>query len=178
VCASVNWRTVGARALVQAGLATNQTETAMNATTIDAITLLHNDHRELDALFARYGALGEHAALRKQTIADDICTALTLHSMVEQEIFYPAVREAGGAARVEQALRAHAHADALVARLRDMEPDDALYDATVLELGAQVARHVAEEEDALLPLARQAGLDLVALADAMLSRKEALSTML
>jgi hypothetical protein len=145
----------------------------MNATSIDAITLLHNDHRELDELFAHYAALGADCALRKQTIADDICAALTLHSMVEQEIFYPALRQAGGAALLEAAARAHASTDALVAQLRALELDDELFDATVRELGAQVARHVAEEEGTLFPLARQAGLDLVALADAMLSRKEA-----
>jgi hypothetical protein len=147
----------------------------MNATPIDAITLLQNDHRELDQLFAHYAALGAEATIRKQTIADDICTALILHSTVEQEIFYPALREAGGAAPVAQAARALALADALVAQLRELDPDDELYDAAVRELGAQVARHVAEEEGALFPLARQAGLDLAALADAMLSRKEALS---
>jgi hypothetical protein len=142
---------------------------------IDALTLLQNDHRELDQLFAHYAALGAGAALRKQTIADDICAALTLHSMVEQELFYPALRAAGGGALLEQAARAHASADALVAQLRELEPDDEQVDATVRELGEQVARHVAEEEGELFPLARQAGLDLVALADAMLSRKEALS---
>ncbi|MEJ7806095.1 MAG: hemerythrin domain-containing protein [Telluria sp.] len=100
--------------------------------------------------------------------------------MVEEEIFYPAVRAAAtdAADLLNQADVAHASATELIAQLQAMDPDDDLYDATVRELGEQIAHHANEEEVALFPQAKQAGLDLVALADDMLGRKEELSTTL
>ena len=66
----------------------------MKAKSIDAIAMLTDDHREVKELFEQFAALGESAADKKKIIADEICTSLTLHAMVEEEIFYPAVRAA------------------------------------------------------------------------------------
>ena len=152
----------------------------MNAKTVDAILMLTEDHRELKDMFEQYEALGARANNKKKSFADDICTALTLHAMVEEEIFYPAVRSAAedAADLMDEAEVEHASAKDLIAQIREMDPEDDLYDAKVKVLGEQVAHHVQEEEMQMFPKAKKAGLDLVALADEMLGRKEELSAIL
>ena len=100
--------------------------------------------------------------------------------MVEEEIFYPAVRSAAedAADLMDEAEVEHASAKDLIAQIREMDPEDDLYDAKVKVLGEQVAHHVQEEEMQMFPKAKKAGLDLVALADEMLGRKEELSAIL
>ena len=152
----------------------------MNAKTKDAIALLTNDHREVKEMFEQYDALGERATTKKKNLADEICTALTLHSMVEEEIFYPAVRAAvkDAADLMDEAEVEHASAKELIAQIQEMDPGDDLYDAKVKVLGEQIEHHVKEEEKEMFPKAKKAGLDLVALAEEMLSRKEELSATL
>jgi hemerythrin superfamily protein len=152
----------------------------MNAKAIDAITLLTQDHREAQDMFAQYAALGQRATTSKKNLADEICISLTLHTMVEEEIFYPAVRAAAGDAAelLDEAAVEHASAKELIVQLQEMDPDDEFYDATVKVLGEQIAHHVQEEEQDMFPKAKKAGLDLVALADEMLGRKEELSATL
>ena len=152
----------------------------MNAKTVDAISMLTADHREVKDMFEQYEALGERASSKKKNLADDICTALTLHAMVEEEIFYPAVRAAAkdAADLLDEAAVEHASAKDLIAQIQEMDPEDDLYDAKVKVLGEQIAHHVKEEEKEMFPKAKKAGLDLVALADEMLGRKEELSATL
>ncbi len=152
----------------------------MNAKTIDAISMLTADHREVKDMFAQYEALGERAHGKKQLLADEICTALTLHTMVEEEIFYPAVRAAvkEAADLMDEAEVEHASARDLIAQIREMDPEDELYDAKLKVLGEQIAHHVKEEEKEMFPQAKKAGLDLAALADEMLGRKEEISATL
>ncbi|WP_426105751.1 hemerythrin domain-containing protein [Massilia sp. TSP1-1-2] len=152
----------------------------MNAKTVDAISILSADHRELQDLFEQYAALGESAGSKKKHLADDICMALTLHTMVEEEIFYPALRPAdkNAADLLDEAAVEHAGAKDLIAQIQDMDPDDDLYDAKVKVLGEQVAHHVTQEEKEMFPKAEKAGLDLEALADDMLARKEEISATL
>ncbi len=152
----------------------------MNAKTIDAIAMLTADHREVRDLFEQYEALGDRAKSKKKNIAEDICTALTLHAMVEEEIFYPAVRAAvkDAADLMDEAQVEHAAARDLIAQIQEMDPDDELYDAKVKVLSEQIEHHVKEEEKEMFPKAKKAGLDLVALADEMLGRKEELSATL
>ncbi len=106
--------------------------------------------------------------------------ALTLHTMVEEEIFYPALRPAdkNAADLLDEAAVEHAGAKDLIAQIQDMDPDDDLYDAKVKVLGEQVAHHVTQEEKEMFPKAEKAGLDLEALADDMLARKEEISATL
>lgn len=152
----------------------------MKAKTQDAIALLTSDHREVKDLFEQYEKLGDKAATKKKNIADEICTALTLHAMVEEEIFYPAVREAAKNADdlMDEAEVEHASAKDLIAQIQEMDPEDDLYDAKVKVLGEQIEHHVKEEEKEMFPKAKKVGLDLAALADEMLRRKEAISATL
>lgn len=146
----------------------------MNAKAKDAIGMLTEDHREVEELFKKYEALGERANDKKKKIADQICMALTLHSTIEEEIFYPAVREAGNETEdlVDEAVVEHASAKELIAQLQEMDPKDELYDAKVKVLSEQIEHHVKEEEKEMFPKAKKAKLDLVGLGDEMAMRKD------
>ena len=72
----------------------------------------------------------------------------------------------------------HASAKDLIAQILEMDPDDELYDAKVLVLGEQIEHHVKEEEEEMFPMAKTAGLDMLALADEMPGRKEEISATL
>lgn len=146
----------------------------MSAKAKDAIGMLTADHREVEELFKQYEGLGEGANARKKKLADQICTALTLHTMIEEEIFYPAMREEGddSGAMVDEAVVEHASAKDLIAQLQEMDPEDELYDAKVKVLSEQIEHHVKEEETEMFPKAKKAGLDLAALGEEMALRKD------
>ncbi|MES3026018.1 MAG: hemerythrin domain-containing protein [Pseudomonadota bacterium] len=150
----------------------------MKAKSNDAISMLTREHREVEDLFKQYEALGERAKSSKKRIADQICTALTMHATVEEEIFYPSLREAGvkGADELlDEAVVEHASAKELIAQLQEMEPEDELYDAKVKVLAEQIEHHVKEEEKEMFPMVRKAKLDLEALGEEMALRKEELA---
>lgn len=146
----------------------------MNTSKKDAIAMLTEDHREVEELFKQYEKLGEDDNDRKKKIADQICTALTLHATIEEEIFYPAVREAGedNEELVDEATVEHASAKDLIAQLQEMDPEDELYDAKVKVLSEQIAHHVEEEEKEMFPKAKKNKLDLEALAEEMALRED------
>ncbi|MDP3668162.1 MAG: hemerythrin domain-containing protein [Telluria sp.] len=149
----------------------------MKAKSNDAVSLLTSEHREVADLFKQYEALGDRAKAGKKRLADQICTALTVHAMVEEEIFYPAVREAGKEAEemIDEAVVEHASAKDLIAQIQEMDPEDELYDAKVKVLSEQIEHHVQEEEKDMFPLARKGKLDLEALGAEMAMRKEELA---
>jgi hemerythrin-like domain-containing protein len=143
----------------------------------DAITLLTADHREVSEMFQQYEELGERAKASKKKLADKICNALILHATIEEEIFYPALREASKDAEdmVDEAVVEHASAKDLIAQLQEMDPEDELYDAKVKVLSEQIEHHVGEEEKEMFPKARKSGLDLEALGQEMAARKDELA---
>lgn len=149
----------------------------MKAKSNDAVSMLTSEHREVADLFKQYEALGDRAKAGRKRLADQICTALTLHAMVEEEIFYPAVREAGKQAEemIDEAVVEHASAKDLIAQIEEMDPEDELYDAKVKVLSEQIEHHVQEEEKEMFPLARKGKLDLEALGAEMAMRKEELA---
>jgi hemerythrin superfamily protein len=138
----------------------------------DAITLLAADHREVDALFEAFEAA---AADERKAIADQICLALTVHARIEEEILYPAAREATGETRLlDEATVEHMGAKTLVAQIETMLPDHPLFAAHVSVLAEQVRHHVEEEEGELFPKLQESGLDLDALGAALAERKAVL----
>lgn len=143
----------------------------------DAISMLTAEHREVSTMFKQYEELGDRAKASKKKLADQICTALTLHAAVEEEIFYPALREKSKEAAdlLDEALVEHAGAKDLIAQLQEMDPEDDLYDAKVKVLGEQIEHHVGEEEGEMFPMAKKAGLDMVALGEEMAMRKDELA---
>ena len=149
-----------------------------SASSSDAIALLTQDHREVKALFKQYDELVENEAEddEKQQIAQQICAMLTAHATVEEEIFYPAAREALGEDEdlVDEATVEHASAKDLIAQIEESSPEEELYDAKVKVLGEYIDHHVKEEEGEMFPKVKKAKLDLDALGEEMAARKEEL----
>jgi hemerythrin superfamily protein len=127
-------------------------------------------------MFEQYEQLGERARVSKEKLKEKICKALTAHATIEEEIFYPAVREQVEDAEdmVDEAIVEHAAAKDLIKQLQEMDPDDELYDAKVKVLGEQVDHHVKEEEDEMFSKVKKSGLDLLALGQEMAMRKQEL----
>ena len=143
----------------------------------DAVQLLTSDHAEVAALFKKYDKLAKaHAeASDRQAHAEQICTLLTVHATIEEEIFYPAARAAGvDDALMDEADVEHAAAKDLIAQIRAMSPEEDHYDAKVTVLGEQIEHHVEEEQDEMFPKCRAAGLDMTELGKALAARKDAL----
>jgi len=151
--------------------------TARDRSGSDATELLAADHREVQALFRKYGKLADAdaAGSERRPLAEEICMLLTVHAAIEDEIFYPAARAARVAAGVlDEAEVEHASAKDLIAQIRDMDADDELYDAKVKVLGEYVDHHVGEEEGELFPKCRAASLDLAAVGARLAARKDEL----
>ncbi len=138
-----------------------------------AMAMLAKDHKIVSALFRRYEK--EDDRKEKRTILRMICAALTAHAQLEEELFYPALRDAlpqEGVELLDEATVEHSTVKALVAALERAEPGEELVDAKVTVLSEYVKHHVREEEDEIFPKAKRAkGLDLDALGEQMAARK-------
>jgi hemerythrin superfamily protein len=143
----------------------------------DAIAMLMADHKKVKGLFEQFKKLKEDGEDdEKAALVEQICFELTVHAELEEEIFYPAVREQiGDEDLMDEAEVEHAGAKDLIAQLESMEPGDDLYDAKVTVLGEQVDHHVKEEEGEMFPKVRKAKVDTAALGAEMASRKEELA---
>ena len=142
----------------------------------DACDLLDADHIAVKHLFVEHARLAMAApadsAAERQALALRICQALTVHAQIEEEIFYPALRDAAGAdALVDQAEAEHQQAKALVARIQKGGGRD---DELVTQLARAIELHVKEERDYLFPKARSGVLDLDALGEQLRQRQEEL----
>jgi len=144
---------------------------------VDAITMLIEDHEAVKAMFEQYEGLGDRAHASKKKLATQICTELTKHATVEEEIFYPAVRAAGKDKEdlVDEATVEHASAKDLIAQIMEMEPTEDLFDAKVKVLSELIEHHVEEEEGEMFPKAKAAKLDLAMLGQQMAERKTQLT---
>src|SRR5450432_3150837 len=139
----------------------------------DAIAMLMADHKKVKKLFSDFDKLKEEGSDEdKSAIVEQICNELKIHTELEEEIFYPAVRKAiDDADLMDEALVEHAGAKELIAQLEEASPDDDLYDAKVTVLGEQIDHHVKEEEGDMFPKAKKANVDTAVLGAQMLDRK-------
>ena len=139
----------------------------------DALDLLKQDHREVSNLFEEF----ERATgARQETIANRICEALTVHAQIEEEIFYPAIREVvGDEDLIDEADVEHATIKGLVGRIEKVGSSDEHYEAFVKVLGEYVKHHVREEEEEIFPTLRRTELDLKVLGEQLAERKAELS---
>ena len=140
----------------------------------DAVDLLDADHIAVKKLFSAYRKLcdSDAPADDRRELAAQICRDLTVHAQIEEEIFYPEVREAiDGEALLDEAEVEHATAKDLIRQISEMSPDDDLYDARVTVLGEYIDHHVKEEREEIFVKARKSRLDLVAMADELNQRK-------
>lgn len=144
----------------------------------DALLMLVHDHTTVKEKFEQFEALGEKAFVSKKKLADEICFELTNHTMLEEELFYPAVRHEikEVEALVDKALVEHGCAKALITEIQVMAAEDSLFDAKVKALSEQIAHHVMEEEQEMFPKVKESNLDLVNLYEKMVIRKKHLST--
>ncbi|WP_425258767.1 hemerythrin domain-containing protein [Rubrivivax sp. RP6-9] len=137
----------------------------------DAIALLKADHEAVSHLFAAYEKT--RSATTKKSLVAEICSALSVHAQIEEEIFYPAVKDAlKGRLLVPEAAVEHAGVKALIAQIEGVEPDGEMYDAKVRVLSDYVKHHVKEEHTGMFPQARASSLDLVELGDRLSARKD------
>lgn len=146
---------------------------------LDAIELLLQDHREVEALFRDFEHARKAAAPDTAQLISDACDELIIHDKLETEIFYPAVREAADVEELEDLLddAEDDHDDTLelLEAIEDLDADDPTRDAQFAALAEQVARHVEEEESNLFPHVRRlTSIDLMALAAEMKARRSEL----
>src|ERR1700744_1982156 len=140
----------------------------------DAISLLKADHRRVEELFEKY----ESSRSKKADIAKQICLELTIHTTIEEEIFYPACRNAGVESdMLDEAHVEHDGAKVLIGELENGSPADEFYDAKVKVLSEEIKHHVKEEEKrgGIFTQAKAADLDLTALGEQMAARKQELT---
>ena len=142
----------------------------------DAIALLKEDHRKVEDLFEQFEkARGDE---RKQKLALEICKELTIHTMIEEEIFYPACEGKVEEDLLKESFVEHDAAKVLIAEIQGGEPSEDFYEAKVKVLKEEIEHHVEEEEQpkkGLFAQAREADVDVSALGEQMARRKEQLS---
>ena len=143
---------------------------------MDAISMLIADHKKVQKAFKDFEKLKEGNNKRaKSEIVRQTCADLTVHATVEEEIFYPAVRdEIEDDDLMDEADVEHASAKALIAELESMQPGDDHYDAKVTVLGEYIDHHVEEEEGEMFPKVKKAKVDTEALGVQIKRRKEEL----
>jgi CRP-like cAMP-binding protein/hemerythrin superfamily protein len=139
----------------------------------DAIAFLAADHQKVKSLFAEFDQLKlQGSAQDKAALIHQICSVLKVHAAIEEEIFYPAARDAiDDSDLMNEALAHHAGAKELVAELEKMNPHDQLYDAKVTVLRRQIEHHVKEVEAKIFPQVIKAKLDTAALGAKMSQRR-------
>ncbi len=138
----------------------------------DAVQLLKADHRKVEELFASFEKASGDG--RKEKIALQICTELTVHAQIEEEIFYPACEGKIEEDMLKEAYVEHDGAKVLIAEIEAGGPSDEYYDAKVKVLQEQIEHHVEEEEqrmEGIFAQAKKAGLDMDALGEQLASRK-------
>lgn len=135
-----------------------------------ALALLENDHREAEAFFDQF----ESAPATRPELARKICLALSVHALIEEEIFYPAARQAGLDDLLDEAEVEHAAAKQLIAEIESMRPNDRLFAAKVTVLGEYVRHHIQEEETKLFPALADGEFDMLGIGRRLLERRIAL----
>jgi hemerythrin superfamily protein len=138
----------------------------------DAIALLKADHRQVEDLFEQFEKARDPQ--RKLKIATQVCNALKIHTVIEEEIFYPAFLDATEDEDIHhEAIVEHNGAKKLIAEIEEMSPDDDYYDAKVKVLSEMIKHHVKEEEQAggMFAEAKKSELDLAELGQQLLTRK-------
>ncbi|GGC01562.1 hemerythrin domain-containing protein [Pseudoduganella buxea] len=149
---------------------------AENTTANDAVALLTSDHDKAKQLFCEYERLARIGDVSlKADLALQLCMELTIHTQIEEELFYPAfLNDTGERKQVEEAIQEHAEAKELIAHIQGMSGDDPDLDSTMALLRRAVEHHVMEEEQSMFPQARQSDVDLLRLREQLADRKEQL----
>jgi Hemerythrin HHE cation binding domain len=142
---------------------------------LDAVALLKADHRKVEGLFEKFEKAKSDSV--KKSLVQEICTELSVHTAIEEEIFYPACTRKIEEDLVKEAYVEHDGAKVIISELLSSSPGDDFYDAKVKVLSEEIKHHVKEEEkraEGMFAQARDAGLDMDALGDQMAARKKEL----
>ena len=144
----------------------------------NAVAMLQEDHQKVLKLFKQFQNMAEDGdeSEGKSRLVKTICEELKVHTTLEEEIFYPAVREAVGEELImDEALVEHESAKTLIEQLEGMHPGDEHYDAKVVVLGEYVKHHVQEEQGEIFPKVKKSKeIDLTALGEELATRKREL----
>lgn len=142
----------------------------------DAIKLLIADHKSVKQRFDHFEDIKESASVNeKYELVREICADLLIHMEIEEKIFYPAMQKKAkddeDEEMMDEAYVEHTGAKDLIAKIGKLDPDDAMFNATVKVLSEQIEHHVEEEEDDMFKDARSKKLDLEALGQQLLDAK-------
>lgn len=144
----------------------------------DALVILQADHDHLRKLFAefqRHLGRDDEDMAAKETIVREACDLLEIHTQLEEEIFYPAIRKALREEQLmDQAQIEHDTAGELMDDLKKLSPDDEIFEAKFIVLSEIATLHMKKEEKEIFPLVRSAKLDMFALGRKILLRREVL----
>jgi hemerythrin-like domain-containing protein len=137
-----------------------------------ALEMLKEDHDKVKKAFKEFEKLDREDTGKLRQLVQTVCEELKVHTTLEEEIFYPAVREAIDDEDImNEAQVEHETAKMLIEQLENMGPDDPNYHATFTVLGEYVKHHVKEEEDEMFPEAKKTDLDFEELGSRMKQRK-------
>ena len=144
----------------------------------NALTMLKEDHDKVKDAFKQFESLDREDVATCRELVESVCADLRVHTLLEEEIVYPAVRAAiGDEDLMNEAAIEHETAKTLIEQLENMGPDDPNYFATFTVLGEYVMHHVKEEEGEMFPQAKKAkDLDLAALGEQLTARKQELTS--
>jgi hemerythrin-like domain-containing protein len=146
--------------------------TKTRSKTLTAIDLLKEDHDKVKKAFKEFEKIDREDAETLQQLVQTVCEELKVHTALEEEIFYPEVREAiEDEDLMNEAAVEHESAKTLIEQLENMGADDPNFHATFTVLGEYVKHHVKEEEDEMFPEARKTDLDFEELGARMRERK-------
>lgn len=154
---------------------TNQSPAPSKTSALDAVDLLKADHAKVKKLFDQLDSMTKKGASddEKGALVAKIRDELSVHESVENEVFFPAVRELLRKKDVlQEATEDQAEAGDAIHALGELKPGEAGYDEKVSELGSKIAAHAAEEEKDVFPKVKNSNMDTKALAEKMTARKE------
>jgi hemerythrin superfamily protein len=144
----------------------------------DAFELLKADHQMVEGLFDAFEKTASSDLDAKGTLVQRACEALTVHAMLEEELFYPAANKALKGDQkidVDEAYVEHYLVKMLITKFELLKPGDRGFDATFKVMSEMVRHHIEEEETTLFPELRKSGLDAIRLGKDLALRKAALT---
>jgi hemerythrin superfamily protein len=146
---------------------------------LNAVEMLKHDHEKVKALFQQYELAGHRAHRKKQGLAEEVFAELAVHTTLEEELFYPAMKrqtDQDGKDLVVEAVEEHHVVTTLMDELKGLDPTDERYDAKFKVLMENVEHHIEEEEGEMFPEAEEVlGERLERIGQQMHQRKEQLT---
>ena len=150
--------------------ATKKASASANSKPQEATALLRADHKRVSDLFEQYEK--SRSVTKKMDLVSTICTELGVHTRIEEEIFYPAVKAAlKDKELVPEATVEHASVKDLIAQVKGVTPDGEMFDAKIKVMAEFVKHHVKEEQNEMFPKAKKTKLDMLSLGAQMAARK-------